>query len=943
MKRYFSLYAFILIIFLAAPVLGQEKWFQKEGRYVYLEYNSGHAQLADSMINIADRALPKLAALHGVKLDLFLKKKVRIILTDTPDISNGFALGNTIVIYGRSSYYMQNWDGPHAWYKMVLSHELAHHVSYRAFERFGSKIGFLNNVSTPRWFYEGSAQYFTETWRTFRGEVYLQHAVLNGNLTYNSLHNLNDGRLLYASGHAFTRYLAQQYGDSSLIKLMRYNKDDIYYDFNDAFKAVYSKTPRQIFAHFLRHMIIYYGHKAAQYPVLKYDASLLTVGYFDTQITPLNNADSTWLVATYKKRNHLYKTAYIYSYKKKKLRLVEEITHHFSTKLYMSKNDKYIAWGRPAYALKNNLTAIGYNWYIYNREQKHTKLIASNTRSQQACFTEKNDLLLAVNEADSGKIVLFTNPFTHQNAKKDVLYSSPMPIGNIIAGWDKSYIFEAQAGEKQRDLYHLNNKVVRQLTFDKAENRNPLLIDATHLLFNKNVNDKPVIASLNLETGEIKNKVNVQYPIWLENYNAKEKKVITSHKYTGSSNIFVSHHVDSLFLHSTGDIALTDANGYGEWQKIAAQTDSIEYFPGILKEKRTTPLSFPQGKMENLQNFLFPSFNKRNGTGLYAASVWYEPLGRQSLIFSGFFSFKEWDRSFVLLNHGLNIYNLNINTSLFHGPGIFTRVGDKFVRYVHDFGQLTANYTHFINGNDRTKLNLALGYKFDMFERYNKGNASNYHGPLVQLSGGYLLPSRYHFVFPKRQAFFATEFFKSLNSDADFSVLKMDLKLGSTLFLENVGIVSRFKYTKIYDALLPTVVTGIDQDYHLNIPRDFRNTRTIRGVDRDLFGDELTWNSTELSWFIAENPPLYILLFPIQDLALTAFADGAIINGPGLNKNLKTASIGSEISFGFNILRFSVGVARGFVEKEKLDDSFYIRFSTPIDHLLGNIKEGASH
>jgi len=206
-------FVFVFMIMLGA--LQASDWKKMYGKYVTLEFNPGYESLADSIVNMADRAIPRLAALQGVPLSSFRETKARVILTDAPDISNGYAIENTVVLYVRASMYLDQWSGLHSWYKMVLEHELAHHVTFRALWRKSNYLGIASSLSVPRWFYEGTAQYFVESWAPYRGDIYMKRAVLNGTLKYSTLDDLSNGRLLYASAHAFIRYLADQYGDSS--------------------------------------------------------------------------------------------------------------------------------------------------------------------------------------------------------------------------------------------------------------------------------------------------------------------------------------------------------------------------------------------------------------------------------------------------------------------------------------------------------------------------------------------------------------------------------------------------------------------------------------------------------------------------------------------------------------------------------------------------------
>jgi hypothetical protein len=217
MKRILIISVIIVLCYLPCY---SDNWLSIEGKYSRVEYLSGNEQIADSLLKLAELGIPRLVKIFELPLQTLQDKKVRIILTGEPDISNGYALADAVVIYERSSDYMLTTTGSKPWYQHVLLHELAHYFTFIKLKRKFNFFGELANLTLPRWFYEGIAQYYTEEWTTFRGDIYLRTAILTGKLTYSALENLDDGRLLYAAAHGFIRYLADQYGDSSLIRLM---------------------------------------------------------------------------------------------------------------------------------------------------------------------------------------------------------------------------------------------------------------------------------------------------------------------------------------------------------------------------------------------------------------------------------------------------------------------------------------------------------------------------------------------------------------------------------------------------------------------------------------------------------------------------------------------------------------------------------------------------
>ena len=160
-----SIYIFLLTLSLNSSALPAAEWHQVSGKYSSVEYESTLESIADSLLKIADNSIPAICKMTGVPLESYQEKKARIIVTDVLDISNGFAIENTVVIYALSSDYITSWTGNQTWYTQVLNHELVHLVTFRKLHRTANIFGTLGYLTVPRWLWEGLAQYFSESWK----------------------------------------------------------------------------------------------------------------------------------------------------------------------------------------------------------------------------------------------------------------------------------------------------------------------------------------------------------------------------------------------------------------------------------------------------------------------------------------------------------------------------------------------------------------------------------------------------------------------------------------------------------------------------------------------------------------------------------------------------------------------------------------------------------
>lgn len=206
-------------------------------------------------------------------LDMQLDKKIRIYLSDHDEITNGFAvpLGNPYTnIWVNANDFAVNWTGEAKWLRKVISHELAHIFHYEAVRSNISPFEILlSNNPLPRFWTEGIAQYETELWDARRGDRWLRIAAFENRLSYQDGQSSWNGNLMYASGNSQVRYFAEQYGDSTLSKLLHHRKSTLFglaeaHDFDTALQATIGKSYNEFNDEWKKHIRIYYMNLAGQ-------------------------------------------------------------------------------------------------------------------------------------------------------------------------------------------------------------------------------------------------------------------------------------------------------------------------------------------------------------------------------------------------------------------------------------------------------------------------------------------------------------------------------------------------------------------------------------------------------------------------------------------------------------------------------------------------------
>ncbi len=678
----------ILIIPLLIQTLYSSDWFSISGNRARVEYQHPNDVLADSLLDIAENVLPSLAAMHGLSISDLDKQQVRIILTDAPDISNGMALGNTVIIYARSSMYMPFWTGTDSWYQTVLTHELAHYVTFQKIRRKLNFFGQAANLTVPRWFFEGIAQYFAEDWNTYRGDLYIENALLAGKLNYNALENLDDGRLLYATGHAFIRFLATEYGDSSLIRLMSYKEKGWYLDFDKAFKSVYAKKPEQMFSDFIRIMVLHYGSKLADYPEQEKIQKLPKLGFNDFQFIPISARDSTWLVSTQWDKNHRYKSAILARQNENGIHKFDLISNHFNTEIILNSNNSLAALGRYHMNSSENQIHVGMDWFVYDLESGKTKIVARDVRARSAAFATDDRLILAEIQPSETQFIGYD-----LNGSKEIIQKCIMPVGNFIFLEDSSLIASIQQRNGNRDLFHFKDGQEIPLTDDRTDDRNPLMLNDSILIFNRYQDGRPAIAILNLLDGTKRLVLNDRYPYFLEGLSSDSSSAVISRWGASRAKEFFLISADSLLKSDTPQTVHPAHPELSEWTHIYPKT--IQSIPADSVNKTINPVSFPFFPMEHLLSFVLPTQEAKAGWGIYGASSWIEALQRQALA-AVFLLYQDYDKSLVTVQHLLKTFNGQLLTTYYHGPVIFGFEDGRYLHLLQDVFALDWQYQRYI-------------------------------------------------------------------------------------------------------------------------------------------------------------------------------------------------------------------------------------------------------
>jgi len=241
------------------------QWKQIETEHFIFVFDKQYHEIAQK---VADMAEPIHKDVTGF-LQYTPASKTYVILTDHVDYSNGYANpmpNNKIVLYLREPGAGDAFFGLRSpdWLALVLTHEYTHIVQLDMvdkFNKYGRKIFgriVFPNAGLPMWMIEGLAVYTETKWQDGRGyhpyyDMMMRTEVLEENfksldqMAAIGLRKWPMGTIYYLYGYFFMQYLADTYGEESIVQLNLRNSGKFFFFGGSIFKKIYNgKKVRQL-------------------------------------------------------------------------------------------------------------------------------------------------------------------------------------------------------------------------------------------------------------------------------------------------------------------------------------------------------------------------------------------------------------------------------------------------------------------------------------------------------------------------------------------------------------------------------------------------------------------------------------------------------------------------------------------------------------------------
>lgn len=205
------------------------RWMEFQTEHFILVYPHHLYETAVRAATVAEQVYEPITR----DLETPLPYKTSILLSDEDEIVNGFAYPGKMFLWVHQNDFAHRFSGNDKWLRKVVAHEFQHNVWFEAAMDW---TGLFGLVGTPSWFIEGLAEYHTEEWGPYRSDLAVRHAILRNQHTSLDPHD---------QGFSKVRYLAEQYGDSVIVKSVKKRNWLGVSDFDGGFHKATGVTVKQ--------------------------------------------------------------------------------------------------------------------------------------------------------------------------------------------------------------------------------------------------------------------------------------------------------------------------------------------------------------------------------------------------------------------------------------------------------------------------------------------------------------------------------------------------------------------------------------------------------------------------------------------------------------------------------------------------------------------------
>lgn len=564
---------FICILVASSKAIGQEDfnhpeldWKTIETEHFLVHFHYGAERTGREVAKIAESIYGPITTMYSHEPD----QKVNIVIRDHDDYSNGGAdsFDNYIVIYAPALDFELR--GIHPWLWNVVTHEFTHIVQIQTAMKFGRKVpgiyfqwlgyekesrpdvlyGYPNVIVSypiagavvPPWFAEGTAQYNNpmlgyDTWDSHR-DMILRMYMIDGNpLSWSEIAFFGKNSLgnesVYNSGFSLVGYIGKKYGDDKLQAISRQLAKPLRLSIDGAIEAVLGITGNQLYEEWKTEKTVAYRHLADSLRPMRKDGEIIEKEGFGNFYPVFSPDGSKIAYVSNKGTDRWASSIYIYDCASKisKMILPEALSSLVRSSLSFSPDSKYIYYAKIT---RDNPHWSGYSdLYRFDlsaeKEQRLTlglralnPKVSSDGKKIVYAFGSDGTLNVGVCNADGSKKMQLTKFQDGEQVYTPVwsLDGKKIAFGYSIAHNQSIALIDTDGGNFQV-LQHA------------GDYRDPFFASDSSLYYSWDRGGIYNIYSINLRTGEERQRTNILGGAFLPTVNSKGDIAYASYTSTG--------------------------------------------------------------------------------------------------------------------------------------------------------------------------------------------------------------------------------------------------------------------------------------------------------------------------------------------------------------------------------------------------------------------------